>query len=56
MNAGFALYYHCCSEPRNKNIAFAWYAVAAVFGLHAIAYFLGAGWTIPCRCGSSSMT
>src|SRR5436305_1549347 len=47
MNAGFAAYYHFYSEPRKKNVAVVWYAVAAVFVLHAVAYALQAGWVIP---------
>jgi hypothetical protein len=47
MNVGFALYYHRYVQPRNKNAALAWYAVAGLFGLHAVAYFLQAGWVIP---------
>jgi hypothetical protein len=47
MNAGFAAYYQFSAEPRKKNVAAAWYAVAALFVLHAIAYFFLAGWVIP---------
>jgi hypothetical protein len=47
MNVCFALYYHVCCQPRNKTAALVWYAVAGLFGLHAVAYFLGAGWTVP---------
>jgi hypothetical protein len=47
MNVGFAIYYHRFAEPRNKNAALTWYAVAGIFVLHAVAYFFGAGWTIP---------
>jgi len=47
MNAGFAVYYHRYSEPRNKNIAIAWYAVAGLFFLHAVVYLLQLGWVLP---------
>src|SRR4051812_1454581 len=47
MNAGFAAYYHNYAQPRKPNVAFVWYAVAAVFLLHSVAYFLKAGWIIP---------
>jgi hypothetical protein len=47
MNAGFALYYQRFSEPRKLKIAYIWYAVAAVFLLHAAAYFAHLGWVIP---------
>jgi hypothetical protein len=47
MNVGFALYYQLWSEPRRKDVALVWYVVAGLFGLHAVAYFLQAGWVIP---------
>src|SRR5688500_1296625 len=47
MNVGFAAYYHRYAEPRKPNVAFVWYAVAAVFALHSVAYFFKAGWVIP---------
>jgi hypothetical protein len=47
MNVGFALYFHFMIRPRKMNLALVWYAVAGVFGILAVAYFFGAGWTIP---------
>jgi hypothetical protein len=47
MNAGFALYYHRCAEPRNRNIALIWYGVTVLFVAHAVAYFFHAGFIIP---------
>lgn len=48
MNAGFAYYYQRYAEPRNKTAAMTWYAVAAVFLLHAIAYgIFRVEWVIP---------
>src|SRR6516225_1130445 len=47
MNAGFAAYYQCYSQPRRMNVALVWYAVAALFLLHSVAYFFKAGWVMP---------
>ncbi len=49
MNAGFAAHFQWSAEPtkKNKNIAAVWWAVAVLFVIHAIAYFLQAGWVLP---------
>lgn len=47
LNLGFAAWYQWGSEPRKKNIAAIWTGVAALFLLHAAAYFFQAGWVIP---------
>src|SRR5688500_12876393 len=47
MNVGFAAYYHCYSEPRRRDIAVVWYAVAALFALHAVLYFAGVNLVLP---------
>ncbi|MFO0927653.1 MAG: hypothetical protein U0736_11540 [Gemmataceae bacterium] len=48
MNAGFAHYYQRHAEPRQPGAARAWYAVAGLFLLHAVAYAVfHVGWKIP---------
>jgi hypothetical protein len=46
MNVAFALYFQFGSEPRKRGVALAWYGVAALFALHAVAYFFQAGWVL----------
>jgi hypothetical protein len=47
MNVCFALYYHRFAQPRRADLAMLWYAVAAVFLIHAAAYgVFHAGWVI----------
>src|SRR5262245_27441634 len=47
MNVGFALYYHRLAQPRRADFAMIWYAVAALFLVHAAAYgVFHAGWVI----------
>ncbi len=45
MNVGFALHYFY--QQKNPLQAMIWGAVAAVFGVHAVAYLLHMGWSIP---------
>jgi hypothetical protein len=55
MNAGFALYYRqdarTNTDPngkaRSQTASTVWFAVTALFLLHAVAYFMKAGWVIP---------
>ena len=47
MNVFFGLYYQRSATPRKPTIAFVWYAVAAVFLLHSVAYFLQLNWVLP---------
>jgi hypothetical protein len=47
MNVFFGLYYQRSSTPKKPTIAFVWYAVAAVFLLHSVAYFLQFNWVLP---------
>ena len=47
MNVGFAWYYY--SAARTKGAAVLWGAVAGLFLLHALAYFLHLGWVMPVR-------
>jgi hypothetical protein len=48
MNVGFAYFYQRVASPPKKDVATAWYAVAAVFAAHAVAYGLfGVSWTMP---------
>jgi hypothetical protein len=47
MNVGFAWYYY--SAARKRNVALLWAAVAGLFLLHALAYFLHLGWVMPVR-------
>src|SRR5438445_753504 len=44
MNVGFALYWRF--ERKNPLQAMIWGAIAAVFGIHAIAYLVHFGWSI----------
>jgi hypothetical protein len=47
LNAGFALYHQRSGQPRGKNLALVWYAVAGLFFLHALVYFFLLGWIVP---------
>ncbi len=53
MNAGFAWYYWNDSKSgtagagKSRTAALAWFAVAALFVLHAAAYGMGASWEMP---------
>src|SRR5262245_56491625 len=47
MNLGFAYYFHRVVQPRKADLAAIWYAVAALFLFHALAYgVFHAGWVI----------
>jgi hypothetical protein len=45
MNVGFALYQHY--ERKNPLQTMIWGVVAAIFGIHAVAYLVHFGWAIP---------
>ncbi len=45
LNVGFALYWF--RSQRNQGQGILWSAVAAVFFIHAFAYFFGAAWILP---------
>lgn len=45
MNLGFAAHYHYREKNRPQGLI--WAIVAAVFFIHAVAYFLQLGWTMP---------
>lgn len=45
MNLGFAAYFHYHKNDRAQTLI--WTAVAAVFAIHAVAYFAHLGWTLP---------
>src|SRR5450755_2807528 len=46
MNVCFGLYYHRSATPRKPTIAYIWYAVAGLFLLHSVAYFLQFNWVL----------
>ncbi|MBY0227872.1 MAG: hypothetical protein K2W96_01195 [Gemmataceae bacterium] len=48
MNAGFAYFYQKVRQPAKPTHARLWYAVAAVFAFHAVAYgVFDVGWQLP---------